>query len=459
MNTLQYLIGFPIAFAILINIHELGHYFVARWCGVKILRFSVGLGKVVFSRRYGPDQTEWAISMIPLGGYVMMLDERNQDMASVSEADLKREFTRQSVWCRIAIVAAGPGANFLLAIALLGSLYFHGLADFNSRIAAVPQQSIAANAGLQGQERIFAVNGEPVSGWSDLSMKIMQAANGKKTAELRFDTAEGGSGNATLALDGLSTKDLEGDFMATLGLRHFWPPRILQVIPGGSGAKAGLHDGDLILSIDGKTIFSEPETVRIVQQSAGKSLHFRVQRSSSALDFDIVPAAVKDDGDKPVGRIDIKFAEPETVTLPHGALSSVVLAVQRTWDMSVLQVTMIGKIITGEISLRNLNGALSIADYAGHAAQAGVITFLGFLASLSIAIGVMNLLPIPVLDGGLLLYYSLEVLTRRPIPRRFGEIAQIAGIVMLATLMCVALFNDVVRLDLVKKIAELVGAA
>jgi regulator of sigma E protease len=450
---------FVVAFAILVNVHELGHYFVARWCGVKILRFSIGLGKVVFSRRFGPDQTEWAISMIPLGGYVMMLDERNQDLANASESDLKREFTRQSVWRRMAIVAAGPAANFLLAIVVLSCLFMKGTPDFAANLRVVPEHSAAYDAGLHGGEHVLTVNGKAIRGWSDLRWNVMQSALDKKPAQLEFERSDGNRGSAAITLDGLTAKDIEGDFMAKVGLEPVWPKaEIVDVVPGGPGMRAGLHQGDLILAVNGKPAVDTEDVIKTVTSLPGKPVTLTIKRGATNLDIGVVPDAVKE-GDRTVGRINIHFGKVESISVEHGPFESFGLAAQRTWEMSVLQVTMIGKMITGSVSWRNINGVISIADYAGQAAQAGLTTYLSFLASISIAIGVMNLLPIPVLDGGLLLYYSLEVLTRRPIPRRFGEIAQIAGIVMLATLMTVALFNDFVRLDLVKKIAELVGAA
>ncbi len=458
MSALHYILAFAVAFGILVNIHELGHYFVARLCGVKIMRFSIGLGRVLFSRRFGPDQTEWAVSMFPIGGYVMMLDERNQDMSNVSAADLKREFTRQSVWRRMAIIAAGPAANFLLAIAVLCFLFMKGAPDFTTRINGVSEHSAAYDAGLRGGEHVVAVNGQTVNGWSDLRWKMMRAALDKKPADVEFDQAGGAHGKATVSLASVTPKDIEGDFMGTLGLVPALPkPFIHKVVPDGPGARAGLHDGDLILAVNGAPVADIAAARKLVRAAPGKSTHLQVQRGTALLELDLVPDAVKE-GDQSVGQIKVEFNAPDTVMVSHGLTSSLGLAAQRTWEMSVLQVTMIGKMITGSVSWRNINGVISIADYAGQAAQAGVTTYLSFLASVSIAIGVMNLLPIPVLDGGLLLYYSLEVLTRRPIPRRFGEIAQIAGIVMLATLMTVALFNDFVRLDLLEKIAELVRA-
>jgi len=464
MTALQYLIPFFIAFGVLVNVHEFGHYLVARLCGVKILRFSIGIGKVIYSRRFGADQTEWAISMLPLGGYVSMLDQRNQDLGEIPEADLKREFTRQNVWRRIAIVAAGPMANFLLAIVLFSYLYINGVPDFATRLHVVAEHTAAYDAGLRGGETIVSVNGSPVKGWSEAAWDIMQAALDKKPATVEFEPSvrlvnnASGLGKATIVLDAIGPKELETNFMKTLGMQPAMPkPIINKVVPDGPEARAGLRDGDLILLANDTPVAELIAAKEIIRAAPGKTVRFHVQRGSATLDVDVVPDAIKD-GDKSIGQIKVEFVGPDTVLVRQSPFIALKLAAIRTWDMSLLQVKMIGKMITGSVSWKNINGVISIADYAGQAAHAGTSTYVNFIASVSIAIGVMNLLPIPVLDGGLLLYYSLEVLTRRPISRRFAEIAQVAGIVMLATLMIVALFNDFVRLDLLAKIAELVRA-
>lgn len=332
-----------------------------------------------------------------------------------------------------------------------------GVPDVATFLRTVPEHTAAFDAGLRGGEHVSAVNGESVNGWSDMRLKLVGAVLDKKPAKLDYEQADGAHGSATLALEGVALKDIEGNFMTTLGVAPVNKPQINEVLPGGAAQRAGLLEGDLILGIDGKAVGDTNEVIKIISASAGKSLRLSIRRGNANQDLTVVPEQTKD-GNQTVGRINIQMGGIDTVIVSHGLIPSLGLGVKHTWDMSVLQVTMISKMITGAISWRNINGVISIADYAGQAAQQGMMTYMNFLAAISIAIGVMNLLPIPVLDGGLLLYYSLEVLTRRPIPRRFGEIAQIAGIAMLATLMTVALFNDFTRHNVFEKIAELVHA-
>ena len=448
-------IGFTIlaaivAFGILIVIHELGHYSVARLCGVKVLRFSVGMGKVIFSRRFGPDQTEWAISILPLGGYVQMLDARDQDLSGASPDELKREFTRQSVWRRIAIVAAGPIANFLLAIALFSALYVHGTMEPTARLRVVPEQTAAYQAGLRGGELVTAVNGKPVRSWSDLRWQLVQLSVEKSTAILDFQPAGGSptaQQSATLNLSGISAKDLEGNFMRLLGLDLVRPKAVLEkVLPDGPAMRAGLRAGDLILAVDGKKIADAGDFSELMHASAGKSMQIEVQRDAASLEINVTPETTLVDGHKfGMIKVQLQSGGPEMVLVDETPINAAVKAVQRTWETSVLQLKMLVKMLTGEISWRNISGPITIADYAGQTARIGAISYLSFIAFISISLGVMNLLPIPVLDGGLLLYYSLEVLTGRPVSERFGEIAQRAGIGILMTLMIVAVFNDIMR--------------
>jgi regulator of sigma E protease len=453
MTLLQTVIAFLVALAILVVVHELGHYWVARLCGVKVLRFSVGMGKIVYSRRIGPDQTEWALSILPLGGYVKMLDAREQDLREIPEQDLKREFTRQSVWKRIAIVAAGPLANFLLAIVVFAGLYYHGMPEPTTRIRAVPEKSAAYQAGLRGGELITTVNGEQVRIWSDLRWKLMQLALEKEPARLDVQRVNPGpaGGNlldtVTVRLDALSPEDLEGDFLAKLGLDLARPKAQLgRLVDGGPAMQAGLREGDVIRAVNGKLVADGLAFVEIVRASPGKPLRIDGIRRGQEFSVSVTPESYLRNN-QTVGRIKAEVPlAPEMVIASDAPLAAVGKAVRKTWDTSVLTLKMLGKMITGEVSWKNITGPITIADYAGQTARIGVISYLTFIAFISISLGVMNLLPIPVLDGGLLLYYSLELLTGRPLPERFGEIAQRAGVGILMTLMAVAVFNDIVRL-------------
>jgi regulator of sigma E protease len=451
MMLLQTILAFFVVLGTLVVVHELGHYLVARWCGVKVLRFSVGMGKVIFSRRYGPDQTEWAISILPLGGYVKMLDAREQDLADLPPEDLQREFTRQTVWRRIAIVAAGPLANFLLAIAIFAGMYNYGIPEPVPRLRAVPEKTAAYQAGLRGGELITAVDGEPIQIWSDLRWQLVQAAIGKTPVKLDVESNGPAAGKSLstviLAVDGLSTKDLEGDFLGKLGIDLARPKAMLgKIIADGPARQAGLQEGDVILDVNGAPVADGVAFVELVHASAGKSLTINGLRGGREFSLVVVPQAQIKDG-RTFGRIQAEVpVMPEMTIARSPPLQAVGKAVQKTWDTSVLTLKMLGKLVIGEVSWRNISGPITIADYAGQTARIGIVSFLGFIAFISISLGVMNLLPIPVLDGGLLLYYSLEVLTGRPVSERFGEIAQRAGMGILMTLMVVAVFNDIVRL-------------
>lgn len=453
MHFLQTILAFAVVLGVLIIVHELGHYLVARWCGVKVLRFSVGMGKVIFSRRYGPDQTEWAISVLPLGGYVKMLDAREGDLSHVSPADLKREFTRQSVWRRIAIVAAGPLANFLLAILVFAGLYVYGIPEPAPKLRAPAEQSVAYKAGLRGGELVTAVNGEPIQIWNDLRWQVVQGVVNNKPVKLDVERANPNSpsekiiNTLTIPVDSISAEELEGDFLVKLGIDLARPRAILgQVVPDGPAMLAGLKTGDLVTAVNGVVIPDGMALVEAVRASPGKNLKIDLLRDGQPLSLNVTPEEASKDG-KVFGRIKVEVPmAPEMVLASHGPITALAKGVQKTWDTSAMTLKMVGKMIVGEVSWKNVTGPITIADYAGQTARIGLISYLSFIAFVSISLGVMNLLPIPVLDGGHLLYYAVEVLTGRPVSERFGAIAQRAGIGILMTLMLVAVFNDINRL-------------
>jgi regulator of sigma E protease len=445
MNFLQTVLAFLFALGPLIIFHELGHYLVARLCGVKVLRFSVGMGKVIWSRKFGPDQTEWAISVLPLGGYVKMLDAREQDVATMSEADKGREFTRQNVWRRIAIVAAGPIANFLLAIVMFAGLFMVGVEDTSTRIRFMPENTPAWQAGLRGGDTITAVNGVQTEVWSDLRWEMMQAVLDKTDARLEVARPERGTQYVTVPASTLAAMPVDGDVMGKLGIQMLRPRAVLgQVEPGGPAARAGLQSGDTIMTIDGKPVADIIVLRDLVRASNGKAMEVGARRDGRDVTVSLVP--VMDQASKSY-QIRVGFAKVvDTVKVSSGLFPAIAKGVRKTWETSVLTVKMIGKMIIGEVSWKNVTGPITIADYAGQTARIGIASYLSFIAFISISLGVMNLLPIPVLDGGHLLYYSLEVLTGRPLPERVGEFAQRLGVGLLVMLMAIAVFNDVVRL-------------
>lgn len=452
MSFLQTILAFAVVLGVLIIVHELGHYLVARWCGVKVLRFSVGMGKVVYSRRFGPDQTEWAVSILPLGGYVKMLDARDHDGLPISAEEMKREFTHQSVWRRIAIVAAGPLANFLLAIVVFAALFVHGIPEPSTKLRAPAEQSAAWQAGLRGGEYIESINGKSVQIWPDLRWAMVQAVIDRQPVTLEVVSSPNpneGQARRTVVLPvaSVSADELEGDFLGKLGLDIARPAPVLgKVMPDGPAQRAGLMEGDLIRAVDGKAIIDGMAFVETVRAAGDRTLQIDLTRGGSPLTLAVTPEAIEQDGQK-FGRIKVEVPMvPEMITEGSNPLVALGKGAVKTWDTAAMTLKMVGKMIVGEVSWKNVTGPITIADYAGQTARIGLVSYLSFIAFVSISLGVMNLLPIPVLDGGHLLYYAVEVLTGRPVSERVSAVAQRAGIGILMTLMLVAVFNDINRL-------------
>jgi len=445
MTLIHTVLAFLLALGPLIIFHELGHYWVARLCGVKVLRFSVGMGRVVWSRRFGPDQTEWAVSALPIGGYVKMLDARDPGTGPIDAKDEAREFTRQSVWKRIAIVAAGPIANFLLAIVVIAGLYMHGKEEPGTRLRAIPEASALYQSGVRGGDAITAVNGREVASWTELRWEIVRAAIDKRETELQVAGANGSSYRAVLPAATVAALDVDGDVMGTLGMQMWRPrPTVDQVLPDGAAARAGLLKGDLVTAIDGKPVADFVEFTTIVRAAPGRTLQIDVERAGQPVRLAMTPERDPKTGN---GIVKLMVAQmPGMVTVRSGPVEAIARGAQRTWETGTMTIKMIGKMIVGEVSLKNVTGPITIADVAGQTARSGAEPFLEFIAFISISLGVMNLLPIPILDGGHLLYYSLEVLTGRPLSERFAEMAQRAGAGLLFMLMALAVFNDLVRL-------------
>jgi regulator of sigma E protease len=447
MTISHILLGFVLGLGPLIILHELGHYFVARLCGVKVRRFSIGMGRVVWSRRVGPDQTEWAVSMLPIGGYVKLVDKRDPSTAPQDASEEAREFTRQNVWKRIAIIAAGPAVNFLLAIVLMAGLFMVGKDEPGTRLRAMQPSTPVYLAGVRGGDAIASVNGRPVQSWSDLRWEIVRAVMDKHEAELSVRSAGGGRYRAVIPAATLARLDADGkaDPMTQLGLQMWRPrPTIDRVLPGGAAERAGLQPGDLVASVDGKAVGDGIDFIEAVRGAAGRTLQVGVLRAGQQVVLALTPERDPATGS---GIVKLMVAQaPEMVTVKAGPLQAIAKGAERSWDGSITTLKMIGKMVTGEVSLKNVSGPITIADVAGQAAGAGFGAYIEILAFISLSLGVMNLLPIPVLDGGQLLYYSLEVLTGRPLPERIGEIAQLAGIGLMLMLMALAVFNDLVRL-------------
>jgi regulator of sigma E protease len=456
MTLLQTIISFLFALTVLIFIHEMGHYLVARWCGVKVLRFSIGFGKPLFTRLIGPDKTEWSFSAIPLGGYVKMLDERDESQLPIAPADLPRAFTRQTLGRRSAIVVAGPVANFLLAIGLYWLLNVVGVEEPAAILDQPVAQSPAATAGIQSGDRIVSVDGKAIRSWNEVRLLMLDAVIEKRSVNLAVNrsgsTAQTAPTTLNIDTSSLPSGEVEKDFLRTLGI-DLAVGRVLvaSVMTDSAAARAGLRANDEVLRVDGLEIRRSGELIERIRSSAGKPLRFEVLRSAATLSLEVTPDSRESDrpneAGKQVGRIGAGLNHRVAMEMVrYGPLESLARGAQQTWDMSIFSLRMMGKMLVGQLSWKNLSGPVAIADYAGQSARVGWFAYVSFLALISISLGVLNLLPIPVLDGGHLVYYGLEALRGKPLSDRFVEITQKAGVAIIGALMVVALFNDITRL-------------
>jgi len=448
MDAVTKLLAFLVVLGVLVVFHELGHYWVARWCGVKVLRFSVGFGRVLWSRRVGSEGTEWAISAVPLGGYVKMLDERE---GAVADADLPRAFNRQGVATRIAIVAAGPIANLLLAVLLFAGTYVHGIPGQRALLFDPPANTPAATAGVRDGDLVVAVDGTPVGSWQDLRWRLLRAS-GASEATIEVERPDGSRQRRSIPLASLASADWEANFMSTLGLRaDLGPPVIDEVVIDKPAARAGLRAGDRIVAIDGAPVRSPAEVAARTNAKLGGEVAFRILRDGALRDVTITTEVAEQAGRK-IGiagvrlKVDPAVAERLAVTTRYGVVDALGHGVRKTWELAVFTLRMLGRIVTGEASLKNISGPITMADFAGQSAQAGTLVFIGYLALISISLGVLNLLPVPLLDGGHLLYYFAEIIKGSPLSDRAFEVGQRIGMAMLAVLMALALFNDLSRL-------------
>jgi regulator of sigma E protease len=451
MSFLHTLVAFIVALGILIVVHEYGHYLVARLCGVKVLRFSVGFGRPLFTKRIGLDKTEWVIAAIPFGGYVKMLDERE---GPVEPAELGRAFNRQSVWKRFLIVVAGPTFNFLFAILVYAGLFMYGLPEARPLLASPPQGTLAAAAGLQAGDTVRAIDGEAIATWQELRWRVLQAALQREAVRLETLNERGHIAVVTLDLRGFPTAEVESDVLERVGLRLYRPPLapvLGQIVAGGAAERAGLQPGDRVLRVDGAPIQTWEDFVNVVRSRPGAPLSITLERAGSQQTVEVVPDAVSA-GNARIGRIGAGPQQPEgyadklLVRVQHGPLESLARAFAKTVDISVFSLKMLGKMLIGEVSWRHLSGPVTIADFAGQSASLGWVSYLTFLALISISLGVLNLLPIPLLDGGHLMYYAIEIVKGRPVSERFMELGQRVGLALLLVMMAFAFYNDLNRL-------------
>ncbi|RTZ47946.1 RIP metalloprotease RseP [Candidimonas sp. SYP-B2681] len=438
------LLAFALALGVLITFHELGHYWVARRCGVRVLRFSVGFGKVL-ARRVDRHGTEWAISAIPLGGYVKMLDDAPPN---ASAAEGNEAFNRKSLWRRSAIVLAGPVANLVLAVLLYTALGLLGSNEPAAILAAPPANSMAAQAGFQAGDRITAINQEEVQSWSEARWSLLDVLTSGGEVSVQVDTATGLSRERLLRLTAGTIEPDGSDLMAEAGLNLAMPrPLVNQINPGGAGEQAGLRSGDIIVALGSLKDPSAGTVVAEVQKNPGKTLPITVLRDAVPVTLTVIPRAEAAASGAQVGRIGVMLgADFPMVTVRYGVLDSLGRGISRTVDTAWFSLKMMWRMVLGDVSLRNVSGPVTIADYAGQTARLGLSAYIGFLALISVSIGVLNLLPIPMLDGGHLMYYVLEAVRGKPVPDKWLENGQRIGLGLLAGLMGLAFFNDFSRL-------------
>lgn len=447
--------SFIVALGLLITAHEYGHFYVARRCGVKVERFSIGFGKAIW-RKVGKDGTEYVIAMIPLGGYVKMLDERVEDVPD----ELKDQaFNRKSVWQRIAIVAAGPIANFIFAIIALYLMYLIGVPSLKPVITSTTPGTAAAQIQVNEPMQVTAISGQPVRNWEEVNLALVGHI-GDDSLTLSLAPLNGLQGldtdTRTYTLDTRQWRfDPEKESPITaLGLGVYRPaiePQIALISEGSAAAKSDLKVGDTLVAINGQQYTDWQAFVDIIQHSANVPVELTVRRNGEQFAISVTPASVKNSDGKDVGVLGVSPAQaqwPENMRLQleYGPIESFAIAADKTWQLVVVSFKMIGKLFTGDVSVKNLSGPISIAQGAGNSANYGLVYFLGFLALISVNLGIINLLPLPVLDGGHLLYYFVEVITGKPVSEKVQEIGFRFGAALLLMLMSIALFNDFARL-------------
>jgi len=441
--------GFVLALAVLIAVHEFGHFWVARKVGVRVLRFSLGFGRPLYRREFGTDRTEFVVAAVPLGGYVKMLDEREGE---VEPQEAHRAFNRQSLWARTAVVLAGPAANFLFAILAYAAVNMVGVDGLSPVVGRVEPGSISAQAGFRSGDRLESIDGRTVRSWDEHALYLFNRALDGRPVSVRVADAAGEERTLRLDFSALAGRDLEAGFLTRdAGLWPRLPPAEFGApLPGGPAEQAGVRAGDRVVSIDGQAVTTPGEVVQMLRARPARTVVVRVERDGAVLDLTVHTLAETTAEGEVVGKMQVPIQLPPLpeawkVHVQYGPFKALTRAVDTTWSMSALILKMLGRMVTMKASTRNISGPLTIARAAGQSVQVGLNQFLAFLAIVSVSLGVINLLPIPVLDGGHLLYHLGEAFYGRPLPERVMLWGQQIGILLILGLMSLAFYNDLVR--------------